>query len=292
MPLELAGPLATEPTGWDERDLSLPEGAQWLRPYVHSPFLSVASLLDRLLAPAVVVEGGWQGAVDLAARRPELVVVSREGDRCAAGIWRTGLHSSGVTGAALEEARAAVDQAAEAAQHAEEREQQARSELEEARAANSEAQKLVAAQAAKVQGASESLSRAGRDLGEAGLEADELSVQVAELRARRAHDGRRGAELEELRPGLEAAAAELTERALLERAARDRLVDRAGAVATLRRDFEVRASALEERRALLGRRLEQVEQRLAHTVAEPSRPQAGGNASKPPRAQWRGWARS
>ena len=278
MPLELAGPLATEPTGWDERDLSLPEGAQWLRPYVHSPFLSVASLLDRLLAPAVVVEGGWQGAVDLAARRPELVVVSREGDRCAAGIWRTGLHSSGVTGAALEEARAAVDQAAEAAQHAEEREQQARSELQEARAANSEAQKLAAAQAAKVQGASESLSRAGRDLGEAGLEADELSVQVAELRARRARDGRRAAELEELRPGLEAAAAELTERALLERVARDRLVDRAGAVATLRRDFEVRASALEERRALLSRRLEQVEQRLAHTVAE--REQATGRRER------------
>ncbi len=53
-----------------------------------------------------------------------------------------------------------------------------------------------------------------------------------------------------------------------ERAARDRLAERAGAVATLRRDFEVRASALEERRALLARRLQQVEQRLAHTVAE------------------------
>jgi hypothetical protein len=64
----------------------------------------------------------------------------------------------------------------------------------------------------------------------------------------------------------------------LERAARDRLVDRAGAVATLRRDFEVRASALEERRALLGRRLQQVEQRLAHTVAE--REQATGRRER------------
>ncbi len=98
------------------------------------------------------------------------------------------------------------------------------------------------------------------------------------MRARRARDAQRAADLEELLPGLEAAAAELTERASLERAARDRLVDRAGAVATLRRDFEVRASALEERRALLGRRLQQVEQRLAHTVSQ--REQATGRRER------------
>ena len=268
IPLEVAAADAREPTRSEEPSGTLPVGATWLRQHVRSPYSSVAELLDRLLARAVVVDGGWQGAVDLAARRPELLVVSREGDRCSAGIWRTGMHSSGVTGAALEEARAAVHDATDVAAHAQERELRARSELEEARRASSEWQKRMAAEASKLEGAKESFGRASRDLDEAGREAEELSSQVADLRARRARDLQRAGDLERLRPGLEAAASEAAQRMLSERAARDRLSERAGAVATLRRDFEVRASALEERRALLTRRLQQVEQRLAHTVAE------------------------
>ena len=111
IPLELASAAGSDPTRWDERAQPLPDGATWLRQYVRSPYSSVAQLLDRLLARAVVVDGGWQGAVDLASRRAELLVVSRQGDRCSAGIWRTGMHSSGVTGAALEEARAALHDA-------------------------------------------------------------------------------------------------------------------------------------------------------------------------------------
>ena len=64
-----------------------------------------------------------------------------------------------------------------------------------------------------------------------------------------------------------------------ERAARSRLAERTSAVATLRRDFEVRASAVEERGALLGRRLAEVEQRLAGHVAE--REQAAETARAP-----------
>ena len=45
----------------------------------------------------------------------------------------------------------------------------------------------------------------------------------------------------------------------------------AGAVATLRRDLEVRASQIEERRALLGRRLAEVEQRLARHAVDRER---------------------
>jgi chromosome segregation protein len=71
-----------------------------------------------------------------------------------------------------------------------------------------------------------------------------------------------------LLPELEAAAAEQSQRALAERAARSRLAERTSAVATLRRDLEVRATAVEERRALLRRRLAEVEQRLAGHVAE------------------------
>ena len=58
----------------------------------------MSELLDRLLARAVVVEGGWQAAVDLAVDHPDLVVVNLAGDRCAGGIWRTGAHGTGATG--------------------------------------------------------------------------------------------------------------------------------------------------------------------------------------------------
>ena len=81
-------------------------------------------------------------------------------------------------------------------------------------------------------------------------------------------DRGRASELLALLPDLEAAAAEQSQRALAERAARSRLAERTSAVATLRRDLEVRATAVEERRALLRRRLAEVEQRLAGHVAE------------------------
>ena len=74
---------------------------------------------------------------------------------------------------------------------------------------SSEAQKRCGGPSGKSAGRRANRSAGhGRDLGEAGLEAEELSVQVADLRARRARDAQRAAELEELRPGLEAAAAE------------------------------------------------------------------------------------
>jgi chromosome segregation protein len=262
------GEATSRPLGGDEVQGSLPDGAAWLRQYVHSSLPAVTQLLDRLLAHAVVVEDGWQSAVELAALRPDLLVVSRQGDRCAGGIWRTGLHSSGVTGAALEEARTAVREASEAAARAQALEKQLRADLQVARGVSSDAQSLVAAQSAAIRAANESLTRAGPELAEAAAEAEELSHQVAELEARQARDLERAAELEELLPALEAFAAHAAERATAERAARDRLAHRATAVAALRRDLDVRASAIEERRGLLGRRLQEVEQRLARSVAE------------------------
>ena len=76
------------------------------------------------------------------------------------------------------------------------------------------------------------------------------------------------AELEALLPELEAAAAEESRRASWERAERQRLAERGDAIATLRRDLEVRATGVEQRRALLSRRLAEVERRLEGNVAE------------------------
>ena len=263
-PSSAAGPAALEATGARTPG----EGSAWLRLHAQSRHPSVTELLDSLLARAVVVDGGWQAAVDLAVDHPELVVVTMAGDRCAGGIWRTGAHGTGATGAALEEAGAALRDATEAAAQAASAEAHCKAALEQARLAASEVHRLEAERASALQVAHEALSRAASDLAEATAEAEVLSDLQSQVAARRARDRGRASELLALLPDLEAAAAEQSQRALAERAARSRLAERTGAVATLRRDLEVRATAVEERRALLRRRLAEVEQRLAGHVAE------------------------
>jgi len=83
-----------------------------------------------------------------------------------------------------------------------------------------------------------------------------------------AHDSRRLSELEALLPALDQAADAAVQRALAERAARARLAERTSAVAALRRDLDVRAAGLEERRTMLTRRLAEVDQRLARHQSE------------------------
>lgn len=249
----------------------LPEGAVWLRDRVRSRLEGVSRLLDRLLAGAVMVEGGWQEAVDVAVAHPDLVVVTRSGDRCGGGIWRTGSHGTGATGAALEEAQAALRAAQDASALAVEAERQAKEALSRARAAVAEARRAVGDNAAVLKAAGETAARAQRDLSEAAAEAEVLAGQQQELASRRQRDLARVAELGPLLPVLEEQARIQSERAQSERDARARLAERRQAVSTLRRDLEVRATGLEQRRSLLGQRLAEVEQRLAGHVAERQR---------------------
>ena len=75
-------------------------------------------------------------------------------------------------------------------------------------------------------------------------------------------------ELQSLLPGLEAEAEAEAARAVAERAARSRLAERTAALAAMRRDLEVRAAGLDERRAMSRRRLAEVDDRLRRHVAE------------------------
>ena len=129
-------------------------------------------------------------------------------------------------------------------------------------------QRSEAERASALHSANGALRRAASDLAEATAEAEALSDLQSQVAARLARDRGHASELLAQLPDLEAAAAEQSQRALAERAARSRLAERTSAVATLRRDLEVRATAVEERRALLRRRLAEVEQRLAGHVAE------------------------
>ena len=258
--LGAAGPLPARPP--------LPAGAEPVRDHVRSALLSVDALLDRLLAGAVVVPGGWSEALDTVLEHPGLTVVTRAGDRFAPAGWRAGSGGAGATGAALEEARArataaeaelAVVSAARVA---------ARTSATTARSTETDAIRSVDRHAARRAQAGTDLARAERERREAETEAEAAAAHVAELVVRIERDDTRIAELADALPGLEAAEAAGHERAAAERAARGRIEQRDAALRALRTDLEVRAAGLEERRALLGRRRAEIEARLSRHLSE------------------------
>jgi chromosome segregation protein len=189
----------------------VPPGARPLVECVRARRPGLDGVVARLLAGVVLVEGGWRVALDTVLAHPDLVAVTRDGDRLGGpGPWRVGGGSTrAVTQAALDEA--AADAAAG----------------ETARAT---------AQAARAEAA-------------ANLDA----VRSRQRDAQVARD---------------IAAAELERRA--------------NEVGTMRRDLEVRVAGLAERWAVLTRRLEGVDSRLAgrdataHAEAEQRRASLSG----------------
>ena len=247
---------------------SLPPGCSALRDRVRAWLPGVAALLDQLLAQVAVVDGGWGEAIDVALARPDMVVVSAAGDRCAGGVWRTGGSGTGATGAALEEARERAVRAAVAVQEATEAFTAATDTLAGARRTRADALRAGEANVNRRRSAQEELRRAERAASEVESDARGAQSGRTELLERVAREESRIAELEGLLPELEREAAAEAERTVARRAARARLAERAEAVAALRRDVEVRAAGLEERRAILKRRLAEVNGRLARNVAE------------------------
>ena len=255
--------LATPPV-----PVSLPFDGEPVRNHVRARLPGVDRLLDRLLARAVAVEGGWTAALDLALAEPDLVVVTRDGDRFAWPAWRAGATSAGATGAALHEAQA---RAAELAREVEAHGSQvddARRQLAEAQAVEAEVARQLDANDERLSAATDALQRVEAERRDVATTAVAEQGHRDALAERLARDEHRVTQLEALLPGLEEAAAAESERVLAERAARSRLVDLEQAVAARRRDHEVRRAGVEGRRAMLGARQAEVEQRLHRHVAE------------------------
>jgi chromosome segregation protein len=232
------------------------------------------AVLARLFAQFVLVDGGWEHALDVALANPGVVAVTRDGDRFGgSSAWRAGpAGSSVVTPAALADATARAEEA-EATHEA------AEADVEAAR------QRLAAARRAELR-ATEEERRARAELERVTARAAQLQreveVGVATIDAQRAALAVRAAELEAeiatVGPDAEAAA-----RARLDEAVRrrDETRERRGEVdrlraraAALRRDYELRGAAVEERRAVLTARLTEVEARLAARPDEEARARA------------------
>lgn len=229
---------------------------------------AVEQILDQLLSGVVVVDGDWRVGLDFVRRNPQALVVSRAGDRFSASGWRLGSSGSGVTGAALEEAVRRTEEADHRREEARSEMGRARSVLAEARDAENAAVRERDAAESSRRSLSQLVVRLGNDASEADGELASLVGHLSDLEERLAREQARVTELGALLPELEAAEAERDERVQQMARAREELETRAGVVSAQRTDLEVRSAALEERRRFVGGRLEQIEERLAHNIAE------------------------
>jgi chromosome segregation protein len=250
------------------RDAELRHDAEPVRRHVHSQDRRVEALLDRLLAGAVAVSGGWRVAVDYALEHPDLVVVTSSGDRFSQTGWIVGTGSAPAAGAATEQARREAETAAVASERAESVLADARAAADGARttaaAAGREAERAVDHHQALV----EARSRLTGELDLLRQEGDEAIRHHAALAGRVERDTERLGILDEKLPELERTATDAAARLRTAEQTRQRQQERRAQVEGRRRDLEVRIASLAERRAVLTGRLQDVERRLAGHVAE------------------------
>lgn len=225
-------------------------------------------VLDALVSGAVVIDGDWERGVRMAAEHPELVVVTRGGDRFGVSGWRLGAARSGATGAALEEARRHAATARTARDEARRAVEAARTHVADTRRSEQECIRSRDMNESRRRAGAEAARRLEGDGEEARAELESLVAHLGELAERLERETARVAELEQLLPQLEAAETELGARARSMAEARQQLEDHSGAVSALRTDLEVRAAGVEERRRFVGERLEQVRERLSRNLAE------------------------
>jgi chromosome segregation protein len=267
--LTLGSPPSTAAAG----DPSLRHDAEPVRRHVRSLAPGVGTLLDRLLTGAVSVNGGWRAAVDYALERPDLIVVTPDGDCFSSTGWSVRAQSAPASALATEQARREAEAAAASLARAEAALATAREVADEARSAASSAARDAERAVDHRHAVDDARTRAASELVSLEQEQAEVVRHRAALADRVERDTLRLAELESRLPDLEHAAGDASARLRQAEETRRQQQQRRAAVEGERRDLEVRVAGLAERRTVLTGRLQDVERRLAGHVAE--RDQAG-----------------
>ncbi|MEZ5135359.1 MAG: chromosome segregation protein SMC [Acidimicrobiales bacterium] len=245
-----------------------PTAGESVRTHVRSGRADVDALLDRLVGRAVVVDGGWAAALDVALVHPDLVVVTAGGDRFGSAGWRLGAGGTGATGAALDEARHRATDAAAAAEVARRRLDEASRSLEESRRAEQELSRRLDDNDGRLAAAGDGLQRVETDRRDAQTEREALAAHLADLTERVERERERIAELEAQLPALEADEHARVERGQQMGDARTLLEERAAEVGATRTDLGMRQAAVDERRQFLEKRTAEIDRRLTHHATQ------------------------
>ena len=258
-----AGERRFEPTG-----TAPPAGAEPLRPHVRARPSSggdagtdLSQVLDALVATAVRV-AGWEQAIDLALDRPDLVVVTVEGDRFASTGWRVRSGQGVVTAAAVEEAEHRAAAAAAAADRVAARLAEDRRALDDARRRSADATRRADRHASASAASEQDRRRNEADRARVLAELQEAGGERDAARARLASDVDAVRAVEQAIPGLAEAAALASERAAQAASAWGLLDERRARLRALRQELHARRAGLAERRRVLEQRLAEVERRL------------------------------
>ena len=223
----------------------------------------VDDLLDLLVGNAVAVSGGIEALFDAAVSHPTAVVVTQAGDRFAATGWRVGGTGGGATGAALVEATEGARDAQLLAERTAEELVTARAAAKDLRNRANEATRERDAALNRIAVLTSASERASRDATEATAAAGSQRVHLEELDQLLTGQLRRQLELQERLPALEAAEAEVAQRARAMAQARQSLEAQSSEVVALRNGVEVRFAALVERQRSLVERIAHTEERMA-----------------------------
>ncbi len=265
--LALTGSANSRPGAGD-----LPPGAEPIRNHVRPRAgANVAGLdvvLDTLLAGACCAVRGWSEAIDVALSRPDLVVVTREGDRFSSTGWRVRAAGAIVTAALVDEARARAEAARSAAARAAEERATAQAAAESSRQAAVEAVRADDRNELARQTARAGRLRVADERAPLGVELEEILRDRSEVEERITRDAARAADLVAALPGLDEATVNAAERVEGAREERRRIDEEIASVTARRSDWEVRSAGILERRRVLAERLAEVERRLTGHAEE------------------------
>ena len=243
-------------------------GPEHIRSHVRGTTPAVDELLDVLLGETVVIDGGWEEALDAAVADSSRIVVTRTGDRFGTSGWRIGTSGTGATGAALAEAEAQAEATHHRSVGCADATALARRALVERSERVAQLVDRLDAIETGLAAASDALQRTDADRREVTTEADTLQARFDELAVRLERDAARVAELETDLPELEAAEEASLEAGRRLAAARADLEERAATVGALRSDVDVRSAGLDERQSALTARLAELDARLARDAAQ------------------------
>jgi chromosome segregation protein len=245
-----------------------PSAGEPVRAHVRPRQPAVGALLDSLIGAAVVVDGGWDTAIDAALAHPDAVVVTREGGRFAPAGWRAVTATTGATGAALDEATAAAETATAAAEAADAERREAIASRSAARTEDDKARRALDEHRRQLTAATERRTRAVRDRDEAVSEGANIVGQLDDAVDRVERERERIFELEAQLPELEARDAEIAAQAEAMGEARRRIEQQAVSINVRRKDVDLRRAKIADRRTFLGQRLTEVRDRLARSTEQ------------------------
>ncbi len=245
-----------------------PSVGEPVRSHVRAVRPDVEPMLDALFATAVVIDGDWRAAVDVALQHPDAIVVTSSGDRFGPGGWRIGQAGSGATGAALDEALEKAESAAVIAMSVSDEYDAANTGLAEARTSRRSLEDQLRVAQSELEKAIANAERSAVEHTTLSSDRDRLDQQLSEVAERRQAEQSRLDQLQNQLPGLIADEEAHLEKVRQAANLRNQLNQRTAALAARRSDLEVKSAAIAERSETLTRRQVEVEARLERLVVE------------------------